>query len=366
MCSIVWRNTIASRGPQNSRRGRARSGGSGACSAAGRARGRPGWRPRRRPSAAGPRGRRSRSPRRTPGRRRSGRHAVGDPLVDRQVAPVPVVLVGHVGQRALARSARAAARPPAGPAGRESWRGSGSAGGLPFRPHARLSLGDSRAHQGREHPLSRRGGESRTTPSGASTSARSGRTRRARSSSRPSGRARAAFGDALEIGAGTGYFGLNLMQEGTIERLTATDISPGMLDSLSASASALGDVEHVGDRGRVAAVRRRELRPRAGPRGAPPHPGPRPRFLRVPPRPAAGRHGRLLRRAVPIRRPHRDGPQARGHADGARSGGRDARARARTATYDRAQNDGHELEPEVDVHAFDPGRARPLARTRRA
>ncbi len=41
------------------------------------------------------------------------------------------------------------------------------------------------------------------------------------------------FGDALEIGAGTGYFGLNLLQAGTIERLTATDISPGMLDSLA-------------------------------------------------------------------------------------------------------------------------------------
>jgi len=54
------------------------------------------------------------------------------------------------------------------------------------------------------------------------------------------GHAPGHYADALEIGAGTGYFGLNLMQVGTIERLTATDISPGMLESLTASATALG------------------------------------------------------------------------------------------------------------------------------
>jgi len=48
------------------------------------------------------------------------------------------------------------------------------------------------------------------------------------------------FGDGLEIGSGTGYFSLNLLQLGTIERLTATDISPGMLRRLSATAAALG------------------------------------------------------------------------------------------------------------------------------
>jgi ubiquinone/menaquinone biosynthesis C-methylase UbiE len=48
------------------------------------------------------------------------------------------------------------------------------------------------------------------------------------------------FGDALEIGAGTGYFTLNLLQLGAIERATATDISQGMLDSLSCSAAKLG------------------------------------------------------------------------------------------------------------------------------
>jgi len=56
---------------------------------------------------------------------------------------------------------------------------------------------------------------------------------------------RRPFGDALEIGAGTGYFSLNLMQEGAIERLVATDISTGMLASLAATAGALGLGERV-------------------------------------------------------------------------------------------------------------------------
>jgi ubiquinone/menaquinone biosynthesis C-methylase UbiE len=54
------------------------------------------------------------------------------------------------------------------------------------------------------------------------------------------------FGDALEIGAGTGYFTLNLAQLGLIERATATDISPGMLEALDGSAKELGiDVRTV-------------------------------------------------------------------------------------------------------------------------
>ncbi|MEK6228960.1 MAG: class I SAM-dependent methyltransferase [Actinomycetota bacterium] len=48
----------------------------------------------------------------------------------------------------------------------------------------------------------------------------------------------------LEIGAGTGYFGLNLALSGVVGEYTATDISPGMLDALRASAGRLGvDVE---------------------------------------------------------------------------------------------------------------------------
>ena len=44
------------------------------------------------------------------------------------------------------------------------------------------------------------------------------------------------FGRGLEVGAGTGYFTLNLLQAGVLERAVATDISPGMLATLSASA----------------------------------------------------------------------------------------------------------------------------------
>jgi ubiquinone/menaquinone biosynthesis C-methylase UbiE len=54
------------------------------------------------------------------------------------------------------------------------------------------------------------------------------------------GKPDAQFGDALEIGAGTGYFTLNLAQLGLIERPTATDISPGMLAALVRSAKELG------------------------------------------------------------------------------------------------------------------------------
>lgn len=48
------------------------------------------------------------------------------------------------------------------------------------------------------------------------------------------------FECALEIGAGTGYFSLNLMRAGLIGELTCTDISAGMLDVLQANARQLG------------------------------------------------------------------------------------------------------------------------------
>lgn len=48
------------------------------------------------------------------------------------------------------------------------------------------------------------------------------------------------FHSALEIGAGTGYFSLNLMRAGLIGELTCTDISQGMLDALSGTAGRLG------------------------------------------------------------------------------------------------------------------------------
>jgi len=45
---------------------------------------------------------------------------------------------------------------------------------------------------------------------------------------------------SLEIGAGTGYFSLNLMLAGVVREATCTDISPGMVTTLGANAQRLG------------------------------------------------------------------------------------------------------------------------------
>src|SRR5437763_11870823 len=62
-----------------------------------------------------------------------------------------------------------------------------------------------------------------------------------------------AFGRALEIGAGTGYFALNLMRAGVVREAVCTDISTGMLATLRAHAAELdlevrtlvGEAEHL-------------------------------------------------------------------------------------------------------------------------
>jgi ubiquinone/menaquinone biosynthesis C-methylase UbiE len=48
------------------------------------------------------------------------------------------------------------------------------------------------------------------------------------------------FARSLEIGAGTGYFSLNLLQTGVIREATCTDISLGMLQALEHNAAELG------------------------------------------------------------------------------------------------------------------------------
>jgi ubiquinone/menaquinone biosynthesis C-methylase UbiE len=53
---------------------------------------------------------------------------------------------------------------------------------------------------------------------------------------------------ALEVGAGTGYFSLNLLRQGVIGHAVATDISPGMLERLAATADEL----HLSVEARVA------------------------------------------------------------------------------------------------------------------
>jgi SAM-dependent methyltransferase len=53
------------------------------------------------------------------------------------------------------------------------------------------------------------------------------------------------FDRALEIGAGTGYFALNLLRAGVIGEATCTDISPGMLEALRGNAARLGLPVHT-------------------------------------------------------------------------------------------------------------------------
>ncbi|MDH5279466.1 MAG: class I SAM-dependent methyltransferase [Actinomycetota bacterium] len=61
------------------------------------------------------------------------------------------------------------------------------------------------------------------------------------------------YRDALEIGAGTGFFLLNLAQSGVATRLSLSDISPGMVAAAQSNAQALGlevdarvaDAEHL-------------------------------------------------------------------------------------------------------------------------
>jgi SAM-dependent methyltransferase len=48
------------------------------------------------------------------------------------------------------------------------------------------------------------------------------------------------FERSLEVGAGTGYFSLNLLRAGIVGAATCTDISPGMVRALGANAQRLG------------------------------------------------------------------------------------------------------------------------------
>jgi ubiquinone/menaquinone biosynthesis C-methylase UbiE len=54
------------------------------------------------------------------------------------------------------------------------------------------------------------------------------------------GRAPGPFARSLEIGSGTGYFTLNLLQAGVVGSAVCTDVSPGMLATLRGNAERLG------------------------------------------------------------------------------------------------------------------------------
>jgi ubiquinone/menaquinone biosynthesis C-methylase UbiE len=48
------------------------------------------------------------------------------------------------------------------------------------------------------------------------------------------------YGTALELGAGTGFFSLNLKQAGILDAVHVTDLSPGMVEAAKANAEMLG------------------------------------------------------------------------------------------------------------------------------
>ncbi len=170
-----------------------------------------------------------------------------------------------------------------------------------------------------------------------------------------------SFGAGLEIGSGTGYFSLNLLQLGAIQSLTATDISAGMLKRLANTAKDLGleaetvrteaeelpfedesfdlvfghaVLHHIPDLDKAFAEFRRVLRP-----------GGAIAFCGEP-----SRYGDRLAE-LPKRAGLFIAPAWR----------RAVQAQPR-AVAEAAQSEGHSLEGEVDVHAFAPADLRRLLR----
>jgi SAM-dependent methyltransferase len=169
----------------------------------------------------------------------------------------------------------------------------------------------------------------------------------------------APLGDALEIGTGTGYFSLNLMQMGLFERLVATDISAGMLEVMARTASGLGlDVDTVRTEAETLPFDDQSFDLVLG----------HAVLHHIPDLPRAFREfGRVLRpggRVLFCGEPSLHGDRLaaipkRAGALAAPAWRLAMRARPR-ASGDGETRDGHELEGEVDVHAFDPASIRRL------
>ncbi len=170
----------------------------------------------------------------------------------------------------------------------------------------------------------------------------------------------AGYERSLEIGAGTGYFSLNLLQTEIVRDATCTDISPGMVTTLGANARRLGlrvrmlraDAEalpfpdqsydlvlghavlhHLPDLGRAFSEFHRVLRPggRIVFAGEPSRVGDR---LAALPKRGAVLLAPVWRRLM----------------------------RASPAAPDAADPADHELEQFVDIHAFAPGELAQFAR----
>jgi SAM-dependent methyltransferase len=171
------------------------------------------------------------------------------------------------------------------------------------------------------------------------------------------------YGRSLEIGAGTGYFTLNLMLAGVIAEAVCSDISPGMLQTLASNAQRLGlevetvrtDAErlpfadasfdlvlghavlhHLPDLGQAFSEFERVLRPGGLVlfAGEPSRVGDR---IAVVPKRAATAVAPVWRALL------RAGAAPAGHSDGG--------------------EENHRLEGSVDVHAFVPDELRAFART---
>ena len=179
------------------------------------------------------------------------------------------------------------------------------------------------------------------------------------------GRRPVALRPALELGCGTGFFLLNLMQAGWPSAGSVTDLSPGMVRGRAAQRRAPRPRRRrPGRRRRADPVRRRHVRPRRRARGAAPHPGRRRGASRGAAGAQAGRPVRVRGRADADRRPLRAPARRRSPGRPPRRSPGCPRCRAgggRRTELDESSR-AAALEAVVDIHTFDPAELEALAR----